>query len=178
MQWGWAPGTFCALQVDFTLILAQDVGAEQTHDCFAQLKYRDIRWPSDDFDILPVHHAFWWVQDRTGTRHVISAGPQEYREGDRMVQYLEAWVVNGDQNGEDHADQALAWKSSVSADHCDSVDRMLADARAFPRQRIIYNPKDGPNSNSAARRFGRMGGFRPQIPLRVRLPGWAAHVAY
>ncbi len=149
--------------------------ADESPDCFAQLKYRDVEWAPDLVkrfgitDILPADHSFWWVQNRKGQRFIISGGPDKI-DG---VEYLRIWTKSGDANGMDNSGQRLAWSSTLrpSRSDCDSVDRMLAAADSFPKGRIKYDPFNGPNSNSAARYIGGSGGFSPNRPSALAF-GW------
>ncbi len=147
-------------------------------ECFAQLKYRDVEWAPDTVkqlgiqDILPINHAFWWVQDRTGTHHIISAGPAN----SNATGHLQAFVVVGDANKQDHAGQLTHWTSGLSASDCNPVERMLTASRGFPQHKFIYDAASGPNSNTAARYFGRAGGFNPSQPPLAW--GWGAYLDF
>ena len=170
------PSSACLTSTFLIPILSFVPKDDPEPECFAQLKYRDIEWSPDLLkscgitDILPANHAFWWVQDRSGQRHIISGGPSK----PTGIQFLNGWVVDGDKNGDDNSTAATSFNSGSSAFNCLSVDLMLAAAKGFPSEKIGYNPQDGPNSNSFARFIGRVGGFNPKRPPRAL--GWGAYI--
>jgi RHS repeat-associated protein len=125
-----------------------------TPRCFAQLKYRPVQIPQAE----GCEHSFWWVQDRTGSRYIVSGGPQL-----RVPPWgdLKVWVDPGDRGKRfpaDNSRQKLHWETGLSFDHCYGVDKLLDAARHFPIK-VSYVPKEGPNSNSAARYLGEKGNF-------------------
>ena len=69
-------------------------------------------------ELVGATHSFWWVQDRDGSRSIISAGPSESGK-------LRTWIVQGDSNGEDHSRQSTAFNSALSPENRDKVDQMM-----------------------------------------------------
>ena len=150
---------------------ASDEEEDDDPECFAQLKYRPVSTDglkpeqAAAVRLSGATHSFWWVQDRTGQRSIITAGPSEDGK-------LRTWIVRGDTNGgEDHSGQTTAFDSGLSAENCDKVDQMMNAANFLDALNISYNYL-GPNSNSAARRIGNRGGFYPSRPPRAI--GWNA----
>lgn len=124
--------------------------------CFAQLKYR----PSTAPQARGCNHSFWWVQDRTGSRFIVSGGSQ-YPNGSGDVVVA---VDPGDRGRFfrlDTSQRTTHWQTGLSADHCDAVGRLLDAARNFPTGNR-YVGYEGPNSNSAARYLG----FRANFGVR------------
>jgi RHS repeat-associated protein len=127
--------------------------------CFAQLKNR----PVDDWRarIVNAQHSFWWVQDSTGARHIISAFPAP---PNGTIQYLNIYPEPGDGSGVDNSRSHTQWSSGLSYAVCNAVARMLAAASAFPRNRIHYDAFNGPNSNSGAHYIAEAAGFNFAVP--------------
>jgi RHS repeat-associated protein len=137
----------------------QEPDQEEKTDCFAQLKYR----PVDDWraKIRKATHAFWYVQDNTGSQYTISAGPTDPNGSG----YLNVWVTEGTTGqlpGDKHTAKT-AWSSGLSPDNCDKVDKLLQAAWDFPNNEIVYG-WNGPNSNSAANYLATAGGFSVTKP--------------
>ena len=164
LPWGWLLPIF--------LPSPKAPGPEPEPECFAQLKYRSIDHPAQ---YAGATHAFWWVQDSTGQRYIITAGPENY-EGDSTT-YLRTWVVPGDDAGRgNNSSQKVAWSSGLSSIFCDEVAKMLQVASSFPNRGLTYDPFWGPNSNSAAHYFGMAAGFDASAPPGSY--GWDTGIIY
>jgi RHS repeat-associated protein len=128
-------------------------------DCFAQLKYRQV--DDETAEQFGGTHSFWYVQDSSGAQFIISAGPI------KNVGRLGMWVRGGNVADPQYVDNVSAtvwWDSGLSPDNCAGVDAMVAAARKFPQGIVPYVPPTGPNSNSASRELGGIGGFIPPMP--------------
>jgi len=109
--------------------------------CFAQLKYR----PTDYRDSKYMH-AFWYVQGSDGKQLFLQAGPERGA--------LNAWPVPIEKQRDDW--KASVWfDSGLSANVCERVDHMIYQTSKWPQGQIQYDPRNGPNSNSAARYLGQ-----------------------
>ena len=153
---------------------AREAAAERKQsppECFAQLKNRDVDDPKAE--LFNAQHSFWWIQDSTGANYIISAGPQPV-PGSTTQQYLDVWPIPGQSNGKDNISAHTQWSSGLSIFNCDLVDRMLAAARAFPKDRIYYDAAFGPNSNSAAHYLANAAGFNPTVPFNFY--GWNTEI--
>jgi RHS repeat-associated protein len=160
--------------------IAEAFGAadDNSSDCFAQLKYRHVP------DTIS-NHAFWWVQDSTGTQWVMDAGPVGNVTATTGVDatpdfgYLNDWVTEGSV-GHYAADNSGATTSfstgPPSSATCTSVNNMLRAAWNWNRNinnTIPYDPT-GPNSNSYARYIGQAGGYNPAEPPYAT--GWGTNI--
>ena len=162
---GWLYGTVCGFDVGILVMSAGPPPQEEKldPDCFAQLKYRPIStaglspMQAAAVQFSGATHAFWWVQDRSGHRSIITAGPSEDGK-------LRTWIVRGNTNGDqDHSGQTTAFDSGLSPENCDKVDQMMNTANFLDMLSVGYYYR-GPNSNSAARIIGNRGGFNPLRP--------------
>jgi RHS repeat-associated protein len=116
-------------------------------ECFAQLKYR----PTSEYSEF--NHAFWWVQDKSGKQWIISGGTTDpMGEG-----FLDVWVT-APRPHDPELKALVLFDSGLSPTVCQGVDDIILHALAWPKGTIPYYYK-GPNSNSAARYFGEVGGF-------------------
>ena len=123
-------------------------------ECFAELKYRAVNTDGNVSGVAV--HTFWYVQDSTGSQFIVHGGPQD--------SYLRVWVDQGSP-GADNPSAATSWSSGLSSMNCDGVDRLLDAARGWNQSRFHYDFYWGPNSNTAARYLGGIGGFNPSKPL-------------
>lgn len=140
-------------------------GKSPPPECFARLKYRPT-------EIKVRNHSFWWIQDRTGTQYIISGGPT----GPAGTGHLNVWVdpgATGTHFPKDNASAATWLDSGLSADNCDSVDKLLAAAKGWKQGTIRYWPW-GPNSNTAPRYFGEVSSLFPTPPPDTT--GWDAQL--
>lgn len=55
----------------------------------------------------------------------------------------------------------------LSSGVCGQVDSMINAGHSFPNGSLMYDPVWGPNSNTAARYFGDVGGFNPSFPFNA-----------
>jgi alpha-tubulin suppressor-like RCC1 family protein len=128
--------------------------APQQFACFAQLKYRPIA-PAEEMT-----HAMWYVQNRKGVQYVITAGPAELN----AVNYLNVFPITPpSQSGDNGLIHPVWWNSGLSFENCAGVDELLNGATSWSQNTIVYDWQ-GPNSNSAARHLGALGGFLPSAP--------------
>jgi RHS repeat-associated protein len=127
--------------------------------CFAQLKSRPVNDPTAaKFRAV---HTFWWVQGSSGQR-IISGGPNPPSGSN---QYLTVWVNPNLNQGPDTPSAHLVFNSGLSGGICGQVDSMINAGQSFPNGSLTYDPVWGPNSNTAARYFGDVGGFNPSFPF-------------
>ncbi len=130
-----------------------------SHTCFAQLKSRPVNDPRAQ-KALAVH-TFWWVQGTNGQR-IISGGPSGPSGAN---QHLNIWVNPDLFQGPDTPNAHLVFSAGPSSSVCGQVDSMISGGNSFPNGSFVYDPIWGPNSNTAARYFGGVGGFNPTFPF-------------
>jgi RHS repeat-associated protein len=132
-------------------------------ECFAQLSDRPVNDPKASF--FNAYHSFWWIQDASGTRDIISAGPT------LQTGFLNV-LVPGDNNGPDNWKDPTVWSSGLSSSVCAQVGALELAAQNFPNNKIPYSFWPGPNSNSAAHYLAIAGSF--YFPVPYNLYGWDA----
>lgn len=136
-------------------------GTNTSQVCFAQLKSRPVNDPNASK--VRALHTFWWVQGSTGQR-IISGGPLPPSGSN---QHLTVWVNPNLYQGPDTPNAHLVFNSGLSSGACGQVDSMINAGQSFPNGSLMYDPVWGPNSNTAARYFGNVGGFNPTFPFNA-----------
>jgi RHS repeat-associated protein len=134
--------------------------------CFAQLKYRPTSAGSN------MNHALWYVQGSDGKRRILTGGPDHKAHGAPESGFLNEYNIPAD--GDKELLSPVWFDGGFSAANCKGVDKMEKAANAFPKNKITYNWQ-GPNSNSAARYLGTVGGFSPSAPPLTT--GWSAPIS-
>lgn len=124
--------------------------------CFAQLKYRPATADG------AMNHAFWYVQGSDGRPQILSGGKAD-------AGGVGVWVTPADP-GDSRLLAPTSWSIGPSAEVCEAVDKMIKAAQDWPKQGIGKYWWEGPNSNSAAKYLGSVGGFAPGAPPLTK--GW------
>ena len=130
--------------------------------CFAQLKYR--------YATMGQNHAFWWIQDSTGTHYIIDGGPTGscVPPVPPYCGHLDGWLSVGDAGispgyPADNSGDSTSYASATSSAVCAQVDALEAYARAWNQTGTNYNPT-GPNSNTFAHDCSTAGSFPATEP--------------
>ena len=144
--------------------------------CFAQLKYRPLRGPLGK---LEIHHAFWWVQDGSGSRYILSGGSSN---PSGLGGYLLLWDSPEDipYYSLDKTSAPLAWKVKGDLDVCSAVVSMHWAAYTFPQYTFPYDATGQVfwNSNSMAYTLGVYKAGFLFITPPPRSPGWGKVVPW
>jgi RHS repeat-associated protein len=125
--------------------------------CFAQLKFRIV---DDDFARKAgMTHSFWYVQDRSGNKSIVSGFPTGGCKTTRFGSCkLNPTISALKDAGVDKPTAGTWWDSGYSERVCSGVDSLMAAAKAFPRDKMPYW-MIGPNSNTFAHYLGNMAGW-------------------
>ena len=129
--------------------------------CFARGGYHYLEWPHKWTGRT---HAFWYVQDSSGSRYILSGGPDG--------KWLGAWSSTNLTSGSDRASDPTFFDSGLSNGVCGGVDAMVSAVTEFPKSTFTYSPGGGPNSNTVAFWLGSIGGFESRMTAPPNTQAW------
>jgi YD repeat-containing protein len=122
--------------------------------CSAKLEYGSVKYIENKWGIKNNFHAYWWIKDGNGSGTFSGEPENETEKGPfgHLVIRRNEDPANGPTGP--HGDYGC------SSELCDDDRRLRRAVDYFPSY-LMYDPINGPNSNSVARYLGDYGEFVP-----------------